>query len=104
MRDENSKKMYKEKKNKAKKVFAMAKGRAYENLYARLEGEKELYRLAWQSDRVGKNVKHVRVLKDENGNIMVSLEAVLKRWMEYIEKLMNEENNRDPKDRGSRSG
>ena len=35
--------MYKEKKSKAKKAVAMAKGRAYENLYARLEtkeGEK----------------------------------------------------------------
>ena len=27
---------------------------------------------------------------------MVNLEAVLKRWKEYFEKLMNEENNRDP--------
>ena len=40
----------------------MAKGRAYNNLYARLEtkeGEKELYRLARQRDRVGKDVQHV---------------------------------------------
>ena len=60
----------------------MAKGRAYDNLYARLEtkeGEKELYRLARKRDRAGKNVQHVRVLKDKNGNVMVSLEAVLKR-------------------------
>ena len=28
---------------------------------------------------------------------MVSLEAVLKRWKEYFEKLMNEENNREPR-------
>ena len=27
---------------------------------------------------------------------MVNLEAVLKRWKEYFEKLMNEENNRNP--------
>ena len=77
----------------------MAKGRAYDNLYARLEtkeGEKELYRLARQRDRAGKDVQHVRVIKDENGNVMVNSEAVLKRWKEYFEKLMNEENNRDP--------
>ena len=76
----------------------MAKGRAYNDLYARLEtieGEKELYRLARQRDRAGKDVQHVRVIKDENGNIMVNSEAVLKRWKEYFEKLMNEENNRD---------
>ena len=53
IRDENSKKMYKEKKSKAKKAVAMGKRRAYENLYSRLkteEGEKELYKLARQRD------------------------------------------------------
>ena len=43
IRDENTKKVYKEKKNKAKKAVAMANGRAYDDLYARLEtkeGEK----------------------------------------------------------------
>ena len=39
-RNENTKKIYKEKKSKAKKAVAMAKGRAYENLYARLETKK----------------------------------------------------------------
>ena len=78
----------------------MAKGRAYNDWYARLEtkeGEKELYRLARQRDRAGKDVQHVRVMKDENGNVMVNSEAELKRWKEYFEKLMNEENNREPR-------
>ena len=48
-----------------------------------------------QIDRAGKDVQHVRVIKDENGNVMINSEAVLKRWEEYFEKLMNEENNRD---------
>ena len=46
VRDDKSKKMCKEKKSKAKKAVAMAKGRPYEDLYAKLEtkeGEKELY-------------------------------------------------------------
>ena len=54
-----------------KKAVAIAKGRAYDNLYARLEtkeGEKELYRLARQRDRAGKDVQHVRIIK---GNVMV---------------------------------
>ena len=98
IRNENTKKIYKEKKSKAKKAVAMEKIRAYDDLYAKLEkkeGEKELYRLARQRDRAGKYVQHVRVIKDEYGNIMVNSEAVLKRWKEYFEKLMNEENNRD---------
>ena len=99
-RNENTKKIYKEKKSKAKKAVAMAKRRAYDNLYARLEtkeGEKESYKSARQRNRAGKDVQHVRVIKDENGNVMVNSEAVLKRWKEYFEKLMNEENNRDPR-------
>ena len=82
MRDENTKKIYKEKKSKAKKAVPMAKARAYDNLYARLEtkeGERELYRLARQRDRAGTDVQHVRVLKNENGNVMVSSEVMLKR-------------------------
>ena len=85
IRNKNNKKIYKEKKSKAKK--AVAEGRAYDNLYARLEakeGEKEMYRLARQRDRAGKDVQHVRVIKDENGNVMVNSEAVLKRWKEYF--------------------
>ena len=101
IRDEYIKKIYNEKKkSKAKKAVAMAKGRAYDNLYARLqtkEGEKVLYRLARQRDRAGKDVRHVKIIKDEIGNVMVNSEAVLKRWKEYFEKLMNEENNRDPR-------
>ena len=59
------------------------------------EGEKELYRLARQRDRAGKDVQDVRVMKDENGNVMISSEAVLNRWKEYFEKLINEENDRE---------
>ena len=35
VRNENTKTIYKEKKSKAKKAVAMAKGRAYDDLYAR---------------------------------------------------------------------
>ena len=76
------------KKRRAKKAVAMAKECAYDNLYARLETKKA-------GDRAGKDVQHVRIIKDENGNVMVNSEAVLKRWKEYFEKLMNEKNNRE---------
>ena len=92
IRDKNTKKIYKKKKSKAKKAVAVAKRRAYKDLYARLKtkkDKKELYRLARQRDRAGKDVQHVRVIKDENSNVMVNSEAVLKRWKEYIEKLTN---------------
>ena len=65
----------------------MAKEGAYDDLYARLEikkGEKELYRLERQRYRAGKDVQNVKVIKNENGNVMVNSEAVLKRWKEYF--------------------
>ena len=95
-----SKKMYNEKKSKAKKPVAMAKGCAYSNLYSRLEkkeGDKELYRLARQRDGAGKDVEHMRVLKNENANVMRSSEEVLKRWKECFEKLMKEKNEKEPR-------
>ena len=54
IRDKNSKKIYKEKKSKAKKAVVMVKGHAYEDLYAKLttkEDEKELYRLGRETER-----------------------------------------------------
>ena len=93
IRDENTKK-----KSKAKKAVAVVKDYEYDDLYARLEtkeGEKELYKLARQRDRAGKDVQHMRVINDEYDNVMVNSKAVLKRWKEYFEKLMNKENNRD---------
>ena len=53
--------------------------------------------MARHRDRLGKDVQHERVLKDENSNVMVSSEAVLKRWKEYFEKLMNKQNERHPR-------
>ena len=83
IKDGKTKKMYKGKKStgKAQKAIAMAKRRAYKDLYVKLEtkkGEKELYRLARQRDRAGKDVERVRFIKDKHGNVMVSLEAMLK--------------------------
>ena len=34
-------------------------------------------------------------MKYKYGNVIVNLEAVLKRWKEYFEKLINEENDRE---------
>ena len=35
-------------------------------------------------------------MKDKNGNVIVCSETVLRRWKECFERLMNEENSRDP--------
>lgn len=48
-----------------------------------------------QRDRAGKDVLQVRVIKDAVGNVLTSEEIVLRRWIEYFEKLMNVENERE---------
>ena len=59
--------------------------------------QKRVNRLARQRDIAGKNVQHVRVIKNENGNVMINSETMLKRWKEYFEKLMNQKNDREPR-------
>ncbi|KAK3547836.1 hypothetical protein QTP86_031968, partial [Hemibagrus guttatus] len=84
------------------KSGSKAKQKAYDELYTRLdtrEGEKDLYRLARQRDRDGKDVQQVRVIKDRDGRVLTSEESVQRRWKEYFEELMNEENERGKKSR-----
>ena len=52
--------------------------------------------MARQRERAGKDVQNVRLMKDEYNNVLVNSEAASKRWKEYFEKLMNEENDRKP--------
>ncbi|KAF7655893.1 hypothetical protein LDENG_00048720, partial [Lucifuga dentata] len=97
-RTEESSQEYREMKRKVKVEVAKAKQRAYNDLYARLdskEGETDLYRLARQRNRDGKDVQQVRVIKDRDGNVLTGARSVMGRWKEYFEELMNEENERE---------
>ncbi|KAK3530194.1 hypothetical protein QTP86_018067 [Hemibagrus guttatus] len=89
-----------------KREVSKAKQKAYDELYSRLdtrEGQKDLYRLARQRDRDGKDVQQVRVIKDRDGRVLTSEESVQRRWKEYFEELMNEENEREKRVEGVNS-
>ena len=82
----------------AKKEVAKAKSKAYDELYEGLdtkEGENTLYRLARQRHQAGKDVQQIRMMKDNDGNVMTDEESVLRIWKEYYMGLMNEENERE---------
>ncbi|KAK3538426.1 hypothetical protein QTP86_001766 [Hemibagrus guttatus] len=99
---EENKQEYKELQRRVKREVSKAKQKAYDELYTRLdtrEGEKDLYRLARQRDRDGKDVQQVRVIKDRDGRVLTSEESVQRKWKEYFEELMNEENERGKKSR-----
>ncbi|KAK3511519.1 hypothetical protein QTP70_008980 [Hemibagrus guttatus] len=100
-RTEENRQEYKELQRRVKREVSKAKQKAYDKLYTRLdtrEGEKDLYRLARQRDRDGKDVQQVRVIKDRDGRVLTSEESVQRRWKEYFEELMNEENEREKKE------
>ncbi|KAK3567437.1 hypothetical protein QTP86_019834 [Hemibagrus guttatus] len=97
-RTEENRQEYKESQRRVKREVSKAKQNAYDELYTRLdtrEGEKDLYRLARQRDRDGKDVQQVRVIKDRDGRVLTSEESVQRRWKEYFEELMIEENERE---------
>ncbi|KAK3521284.1 hypothetical protein QTP70_003127 [Hemibagrus guttatus] len=105
-RTEENRQEYKELQRRVKREVSKAKQKAYDELYTRLdtrEGEKDLYRLARQRDRDGKDVQQVRVIKDRDGRVLTSVESVQRRWKEYFEELMNEENEREKRVEGVNS-
>ncbi|KAK3506576.1 hypothetical protein QTP70_009900 [Hemibagrus guttatus] len=105
-RTEENRQEYKELQRRVKREVSKAKQKAYEELYTRLdtrEGEKDLYRLARQRDRDGKDMQQVRVIKDRDGRVLTSEESVQRRWKEYFEELMNEENEREKRVKGVNS-
>ncbi|KAK3511787.1 hypothetical protein QTP70_023192 [Hemibagrus guttatus] len=105
-RTEENRQKYKELQRRVKREVSKAKQKAYDELYTRLDtrdGEKDLYRLARQRDQDGKDVQQVRVIKDRDGRVLTSEESVQRRWKEYFEELMNEENEREKRVEGVNS-
>ncbi|KAK3512380.1 hypothetical protein QTP70_007445 [Hemibagrus guttatus] len=81
-RTEENRQEYKELQRRVKREMSKAKQKAYDELYTRLdtrEGEKDLYR------------------------VLTSEESVQRRWKEYFEELMNEENEREKRVEGVNS-
>ena len=79
-RDEESKQEYKE-MQEAKKEVARARRKAYDELYEGLEtteGDNTLYQLAIQRHQAGKDVQHVRMMKDKDGNVTTYEESVFR--------------------------
>ncbi|KAK3571265.1 hypothetical protein QTP86_005981 [Hemibagrus guttatus] len=105
-RTEENRQEYKELQRTVKREVSKVKQKAYDELYTRLdtrEGEKDLYRLARQRDRDGKDVQQVSVIKDRDGRVLTSEESVQSRWKEHFEELMNEENEREKRVEGVNS-
>lgn len=57
--------------------------------------KKNLWQLARLRDRVENDGRLVMVIKDGDGNVLASIESVMKRRIKYLEDLMNEKKRKE---------
>ena len=99
---------YKAAKKVAKEAIAVAKSRAYDRLYQKLEtkeGEKEVFKLARARERSTRDLGVVRCIKDEYGKVLYEDTKIKERWQSYFFNLLNGEamgDSRSSSDRESR--
>ena len=86
---------YKVAKKAAKRAVSEARGRAYEDLYQRLntkEGERDIYKMAKIRERKTRDVNQVKCIKNGADQLLVKDEEIKRRWREYFDDLFNGEN------------
>ncbi|GJZ57206.1 hypothetical protein Tco_0612700 [Tanacetum coccineum] len=74
---------YKEAKRQTKKVVALAKEKAYEDLYKKLdskEGANDIFRIAKARERRRRDLGDICFIKDEEGRTITDEEEIKKRW------------------------
>ena len=52
-------------------------------------------RIAKQRDKNSKDIYQTKLIKDEEGTVLIEDDNILDRWRGYVQKLMNEENPRE---------
>ena len=79
-------------------MVATVKAIAYELLYEDLdsvEGQKKVVRIAKSRNRSSIDIYQTKLIKNEDGSVLMEDDKIIKRWQEYFRKLMNEENSRE---------
>ena len=72
---------------------------AYEEL-ERNQDDRQLIRIAKARDKASKDITSMKQMKDESGLVLHDQEKILQRWLEYFERLLNEENAREKYEEG----
>uniref|UniRef100_A0A1B0CQP9 Putative rna-directed dna polymerase from mobile element jockey-like diaphorina citri n=1 Tax=Lutzomyia longipalpis TaxID=7200 RepID=A0A1B0CQP9_LUTLO len=85
---------YKCAKKNTKRIVAIAKSEASEDLYEKLhtvEGAERIYRLAKQRSRSTLDCHGAKYIDDIDGHLITDREKIKQRWKAYYEELLNEE-------------
>ena len=88
---------YKEKNKTAKRMVAIARNNVHDQLYQDLdakEGQGKIFSLAKMRNKSTKDITHIRQIKDRDGKVLRKERDIIKRWKDYFEDLLNEENER----------
>ncbi|XP_047487853.1 uncharacterized protein LOC125038387 [Penaeus chinensis] len=97
---------YKIAKKAAKRSVARVEAKAYQRLYddmETLDGQNRALRIAKQRDKNSKDIYQTKLIKDEEGNVLVEDAMILNRWRAYFSKLPNEINPRMKRQEPQRS-
>ena len=91
--NEEDREEYKEAKQEAWQVMAIAKTRAWDNVYAKLgtqEGEEKIFRIAKACNKATKDLNQIKQMKDQEGSVLTDENQIRERWKVYFETLLNE--------------
>ena len=84
---------FREKNREVKKMVARAKARAYDIVYTELgtkEGLNKMLKLSKARNKSTKDITHIKQIKERDGTVLRKERDILKRWKEYFEQLLNE--------------
>ena len=94
---EEDRERLRDRNKEVKKVVAQAKAKAYQGVYEELEtkeGLSKMLKMSKARNKSTKDITHIKQIKDRNGTVIKKEEDIIKRWKEYFEQLLNEENER----------
>ncbi|XP_072397952.1 uncharacterized protein [Diabrotica undecimpunctata] len=80
-------------------AVAKVKAEAYNNLYDQLdtrEVEAKIYKIAKHRKKKATYFNQIRCIRDENSKILIHEKDVKKRWKKYLDRVLNEEFDRQP--------
>ena len=83
-----------------------ARAEAREEMYGELEtveGQKKIYKIAKSRGRKTMDQTHIRHMKGGNRNVLYKDNDIKRRWKDYFEGPLNEENLRIPSREGIQS-
>jgi len=86
--------VYKAAKKLAKKVVTIAKNKAFERLYQKLEtrkGKKDVFKLARAREKKTRDLGNVKCIKGEYGKVLVEDTRIGEIWRSYFSMLFNGE-------------